>query len=115
MLIGLIIGVGIALLYGHSGMSGVDWDQAIKIGYSLILSPLVSFICAALLLGMKAFICNLDLYEAPKSDTPQPAWIRGLLMYLTSESIKHIQANKVTMSEETQRNLTASSSPTTSG
>ena len=82
-LIGSIIGVGVAnaLLHGRSGMSGVDWDQAIKIGYSLILSPLVGFICSALLLlAMKAFIRNRDLYEAPKSNEPPPAWIRGLLI-----------------------------------
>jgi len=82
-LIGSIIGVGVAnaLLHGRSGMSGVDWDQAIKIGYSLILSPLVGFICAALLLlAMKAFIRNRDLYEAPQSNEPPPAWIRGLLI-----------------------------------
>lgn len=82
-LIGSIIGVGVAnaLLHGRSGMSGVDWDQAIKIGYSLILSPLVGFICAALLLlAMKALIRNRELYEAPKSNEPPPAWIRGLLI-----------------------------------
>lgn len=82
-LIGSIIGVGVAnaLLHGRSGMSGVDWDQAIKIGYSLILSPLVGFICAALLLlAMKAFIRNRELYEAPQSNEPPPAWIRGLLI-----------------------------------
>ena len=82
-LIGSIIGVGVAnaLLHGRSGMSGVDWDQAIKMGYSLILSPLVGFICAALLLlTMKAFIRNRDLYEAPQSNEPPPAWIRGLLI-----------------------------------
>lgn len=82
-LIGSIIGVGVAnaLLHGRSGMSGVDWDQAIKIGYSLILSPLVGFVCAALLLlAMKAFIRNRDLYEAPQSSEPPPVWIRGLLI-----------------------------------
>jgi len=82
-LIGSIIGVGVAnaLLHGRSGMNGVDWDQAIKIGYSLLLSPLVGFFCAALLLlAMKAFIRNRDLYEAPKSSEPPPIWIRGLLI-----------------------------------
>nr|MBA2815107.1 anion permease [Candidatus Pantoea persica] len=81
-LIGSVIGVGVAnaLLHGRSGMSGVDWDQTIKIGYSLILSPLVGFICAALLLAMKALIRNRELYEAPKSNEPPPAWIRGLLI-----------------------------------
>ena len=31
--------------------SGVDWAQAIKIGYSLRLSPMAGFGCAALLSG----------------------------------------------------------------
>ncbi|HTD91660.1 MAG TPA: inorganic phosphate transporter, partial [Burkholderiales bacterium] len=51
-LIGSIIGVGIAnaLMHGRDGTSGVDWAQATKVGYSLLLSPLVGFGCAALLL-----------------------------------------------------------------
>lgn len=82
-LIGSIIGVGVAnaLLHGRSGTSGVDWDQAIKVGYALLLSPIVGFICAALLLlAMKALIRNRQLYEAPKDNQPPPAWIRGLLI-----------------------------------
>ena len=51
-LIGSIIGVGVAnaLMHGRDGTSGVDWAQATKVGYSLLLSPLVGFVCAALLL-----------------------------------------------------------------
>src|SRR6516165_3630903 len=51
-LIGSIIGVGIAnqLMAVHSGTSGVDWKQAGNIGKSLLISPLVGFVCAALLL-----------------------------------------------------------------
>ena len=82
-LIGSIIGVGVAnaLLHGRSGTSGVDWDQALKVGYSLLLSPIVGFLCAALLLlAMKALIRNRQLYEAPKNDQPPPVWIRGLLI-----------------------------------
>src|ERR1019366_8984043 len=39
-LIGSIIGVGVAnaLMHGRDGTSGVDWAQATKIGYSLLLS-----------------------------------------------------------------------------
>jgi len=59
----------------------VDWDQAIKVGYALLLSPIVGFVCAALLLlAMKAFIRNRQLYEAPKGNQPPPVWIRGLLI-----------------------------------
>ncbi|MBV9567262.1 MAG: inorganic phosphate transporter, partial [Hyphomicrobiales bacterium] len=47
-LIGSIIGVGItnALLRGRDGTSGVDWDQALSVGKSLLLSPIVGFVCA---------------------------------------------------------------------
>ncbi len=82
-LIGSIIGVGVAnaMLHGRSGVSGVDWDQALKVGYSLLLSPVVGFVCAALLLWiMKMFIRNRQLYQAPESPQPPPVWIRGLLI-----------------------------------
>lgn len=82
-LIGSIIGVGVAnaLLHGRSGTSGVDWDQALKVGYALLLSPIVGFVCAALLLlALKALVRNRQLYQAPDSARPPPVWIRGLLI-----------------------------------
>jgi inorganic phosphate transporter, PiT family len=82
-LIGSIIGVGIAnqLMSGKSGTSGVDWAQAPNIGKSLLLSPLVGFFGAALLLLLaKALIPNKQLYEAPKGEQPPPFWIRSLLV-----------------------------------
>ena len=51
------------------------------IGKSLLFSPLVGFICAALLLLLcKAVIPNKQLYEAPKGAEPPPFWIRALLV-----------------------------------
>ena len=82
-LIGSIIGVGIAnaLMHGRDGTSGVDWGQATKVGYSLLLSPLVGFLCAALLLlALKALVKNRELYDEPKGNTPPPWWIRSLLI-----------------------------------
>ncbi|MDY7559470.1 inorganic phosphate transporter [Pseudomonas sp. 10B1] len=82
-LIGSIIGVGVsnALMHGRDGTSGVDWSQAIKIGYSLLLSPLIGFAFAALLLVvMRIFIKNRALYRAPEGSAPPPLWIRGLLI-----------------------------------
>lgn len=82
-LIGSVIGVGIAnaLIHGRTGTSGVDWDQALKVGYSLLLSPVIGFVFAALLLiVLKAFVKNRQLYTAPKGNTPPPLWIRGLLI-----------------------------------
>jgi PiT family inorganic phosphate transporter len=82
-LIGSIIGVGIAnaLMHGRDGTSGVDWTQATKIGWSLLLSPMVGFGCAALLLLlMRKLVQNRELYEAPQGNKPPPLWIRGLLV-----------------------------------
>jgi inorganic phosphate transporter, PiT family len=82
-LIGSIIGVGIAnqLMSARSGTSGVDWAQASNIGKSLLLSPLVGFLLASLLLVvMKAVIKNVKLYKAPEGSEPPPFWIRALLL-----------------------------------
>ena len=83
-LIGSIIGVGLMnqlMAGGHGGTSGVDWGQALGIGKSLLLSPIVGFVAAALLfLAMKVLIKRPDLYAEPKGATPPPLWIRGLLI-----------------------------------
>src|ERR1700740_3635233 len=63
-LIGSIIGVGIAnaLAHGQDGTSGVDWAQATKVGYSLLLSPLIGFAASALLLlALKVLVKRKDL------------------------------------------------------
>ncbi|WP_408967415.1 inorganic phosphate transporter [Oryzomonas sp.] len=82
-LIGSIIGVGVAnaLMKGRDGTSGVDWAQATKIGYSLVLSPVVGFaLSALLLLLLRTLVKNRELYEEPKGNQPPPWWIRCLLI-----------------------------------
>jgi PiT family inorganic phosphate transporter len=64
-----------------TGTSGVDWGQATNIGKSLILSPIIGFVFAALLfIVCKKLIPNKELYEAPKGNEPPPFWIRCLLV-----------------------------------
>ncbi|HVZ85946.1 MAG TPA: inorganic phosphate transporter [Polyangia bacterium] len=82
-LIGSIIGVGLAnqLMSAHSATSGVDWKQAENIGRTLLISPVVGFVCAAgLLLLLKRVVPNKQLYQAPAGEAPPPRWIRGLLL-----------------------------------
>jgi PiT family inorganic phosphate transporter len=83
-LIGSIMGVGLMnqlMATQASGTSGVDWGQATKIGESLLLSPLVGFSLAALLLMIaKATIKIPKLYAEPNGNKPPPIWIRGLLV-----------------------------------
>ena len=81
-LIGSIVGVGVAnaLVNGHDGTSGVDWDQVTKVGEALLFSPLFGFFLSALLLlAMKAVIRAPELYTAPTTNKPPSPWIRGLL------------------------------------
>jgi PiT family inorganic phosphate transporter len=88
-LIGSIIGVGIAneLMAVKTATSGVDWGQAANIGKSLLVSPLVGFAVAALLLMFfKAIIKDKRLYTAPEGTAPPPFWIR-LLLILTCTGV----------------------------
>ncbi|MFT4113994.1 inorganic phosphate transporter [Silvibacterium sp.] len=82
-LIGSIIGVGLANQWmgGRNGTSGVDWAQATGVFRALLISPLVGFGCAALLLLLiKLLVKKPELYESPKDNQPPPFWIRGLLI-----------------------------------
>ncbi len=83
-LIGSIIGVGLAnqfMASSSGGTTGVDWGQVGNVFRSLLVSPIVGFICAGLLLLVLKFVIkDPRLFEAPKGDAPPPFWIRGLLI-----------------------------------
>ena len=82
-MIGSIIGVGIAnqLMNIHTGTSGLDWDQAMRVLKWLLISPVLGFACAGLLLLLsKRAIKYPSLYEAPKDDQPPPWPIRALMV-----------------------------------
>lgn len=83
-LVGSIMGVGLAnslLSPGHVFGEGVNWAKAGDVFAALIVSPIVGFVGAGLLLLLsKALIRRKELYTAPEKDTPPPSWIRGLLM-----------------------------------
>jgi PiT family inorganic phosphate transporter len=82
-MVGSIIGVGLAnqLLNVHTGTSGLDWQQAIKVLKALLISPVVGFgLAAAIILLSKWMIRYPSLYEAPKDDQPPPWPIRALMV-----------------------------------
>ena len=87
-LIGSIIGVGLMnqlMAANPSGTSGVDWGQATKIGQTLLISPLVGFSAAFLLLTiLKSTIKIPALYKEPDGNKPPPFLIRGLLILTCS-------------------------------
>jgi PiT family inorganic phosphate transporter len=93
-MVGSIIGVGLANQFtapAGSATSSVDWSQATNVGTTLLVSPIVGFFAAAILLyAMKLLVRNPALYEAPKGNTPPPWWIRGLLIFTcTGVSFAH--------------------------
>ncbi len=80
-LIGAILGVGLV----HSGARGVNWHKAYEVGLSLLLSPALGFVLAALLLWLaRRLVPDPTLYRAPEGKQPPPWWIRGVLMVTCS-------------------------------
>jgi PiT family inorganic phosphate transporter len=83
-LIGSIVGVGLMNSLMSSGQQfgeGVNWGKVQETAMALLISPVVGFVAAALLLlSAKALIRNEALYRSPEGKTPPPLWIRGLLV-----------------------------------
>ena len=82
-MVGSIIGVGVAnqLLNAHTGTSGVDWEQAVKVLKVLLISPVIGFGAAALLMLLSKSLFKIpSLYEAPKNNQPPPFPIRALMV-----------------------------------
>jgi PiT family inorganic phosphate transporter len=92
-MIGSIMGVGLAnaLMAGKSFNEGINWAKAQDVFTALLVSPLVGFTCAALLLlVLKWVVRNKALMEAPQKDTPPPLWIRAILVLTcTGVSFSH--------------------------
>jgi phosphate/sulfate permease len=84
-LIGAILGIGMAnsLLSGRGLLGGVNWAKAAEVGLALLISPLIGFVCAAMLLTLsKRWLTDPELYVPPPadSDARPPWWIRAILI-----------------------------------
>jgi PiT family inorganic phosphate transporter len=82
-LIGSIVGVGLmnSLINGEGFGEGVNWGKLEETLTALVVSPLIGFVAAALLLALaKVTVRNPDLYRAPVGKAPPPLWIRSLLV-----------------------------------
>jgi phosphate/sulfate permease len=84
-LIGAILGVGMAnsLITGQGPIAGVNWAKAAEVGLSLLISPLIGFVAAAMLLrAAKLLVPDPELYTPPPASESArpPRWIRGILM-----------------------------------
>ena len=92
-LIGSILGVGFAnsLLHHDSFGQGVNWGKAEEVGLSLLVSPVLGFLCAGLLLLLlKRVVQNPALFSAPQPGVTPPLWIRSILVFTcTGVSFAH--------------------------
>src|ERR1700758_2961033 len=84
-LIGSIMGVGLANAWinspNHNFGEGVNWAKANEVFTTLLVSPIVGFICAAiLLLIVKALVRKPELFQPADAKKSPPWWIRGLLI-----------------------------------
>jgi PiT family inorganic phosphate transporter len=82
-MVGSIIGVGIMnqLIAGNSGTAGVDWDQVTKVFKVLLISPVVGFgVAWLLMLLVKKLVHYPALFKAPEGEEPPPFLIRALLV-----------------------------------
>lgn len=83
-LIGSILGIGIAFYFlpGNVGGSAVNWDKAKDTGMALLLSPLIGFSIAIIVMFMfKRLIKNDIIYKEPIPGKKPPIWIRMLLWF----------------------------------
>src|SRR5262245_55515879 len=93
-LIGAVLGVGLAGSYvtGTPLGSGVNWGKAQEVILSLLVSPLIGFACAGLLLALTKRLAasRPELFEPPHGQAPPPWWIRSLLVFTcTGVSFAH--------------------------
>jgi inorganic phosphate transporter, PiT family len=83
-LIGSIMGVGVAnsLLSAEGGFGeGVNWAKTQEVFVSLLTSPVIGFVGAALLLLLaKTLLPQPNLYTEPEGEEPPPFWTRALLI-----------------------------------
>lgn len=88
-LIGAILGIGIAYYFlpGEVGGTAVNWDKAKDTGLALLLSPLIGFSLAIIMMFIfKRFIKNEIIYKEPIPGKKPPIWIR-MLLWLTCGTV----------------------------
>ena len=84
-LIGSILGIGLAFYFlpGDLGVTAVNWDKAKDTGLALLLSPLLGFSVAIIVMFIfKRLIKNEIIYKEPIPGKKPPIWIR-MLLWLT--------------------------------
>jgi PiT family inorganic phosphate transporter len=83
-LIGSIVGVGLAnsvIAGSHTFGDGVNWSKVQDTLAALVVSPIVGFVFAALLLLLMKWLLKFpELFEEPVKGKPPSFWVRALLV-----------------------------------
>jgi PiT family inorganic phosphate transporter len=92
-LIGSILGVGLSfsIISDIKTNAAVNWSKAYDIGLSLLVSPLMGFSLAILLMYiLRQVVKNKAIFKEPDTTSPPPFWIRAiLLLTCTGVSFSH--------------------------
>jgi inorganic phosphate transporter, PiT family len=79
-LIGSVLGIGMAF-YFIDGKDSVNWGKAQDVGLSLLISPIVGFALAIIVMFLfKRLIKNDLIYKEPVAGRTPPMWIRAILV-----------------------------------
>ncbi len=83
-LIGSIVGVGLmnSLISPNEAFGeGVNWAKVQDTVKALVVSPIMGFVLAGLLLLIARIVLakHKELFQAPVGDAPPPLWVRALL------------------------------------
>ena len=91
-LIGSILGVSLTYTLVHSSQGwGIHWEEAGQVLLSLVISPIIGFCAAALILFvLRKFVKTPPLFEPANPEKSPPRWIRGvLILTCTGVSFAH--------------------------
>jgi PiT family inorganic phosphate transporter len=82
-LVGSIVGVGLmnGWINGGGFGEGINWGKLKETMIAMLTSPLIGFVCAALLLLLaRRVIRDPALFRSPEGKAPPPLWIRAILI-----------------------------------
>jgi PiT family inorganic phosphate transporter len=88
-LIGSMLGVSLVYTYAQAKQGeGIHSDQAGQVLLSLLISPIVGFGVAALILwALRKFLKTPALFEPADPEKAPPHWVRGLLIVTCTGSV----------------------------
>jgi PiT family inorganic phosphate transporter len=84
-IIGAVLGIGLSFYFipGDIGGSAVNWDKAKDTGLALLLSPIIGFSVAIMVMFIfKRLVKNETVYKEPIPGKLPPLWIR-MMLWLT--------------------------------